>query len=161
MLPWFARLLVGARAPDQEILRGLDGGLYLRRWYLVRRSKAKWFPFNAYLHQFMQSDDERALHDHPWWNCSILLRGSYVEHLPGGKWKLRKAGSIVFRGAEKAHRVELLTESVATAGADPVTREIPVWTLFLTGKHVRQWGFLCPKGWLHWINFETQNGCGE
>lgn len=27
-----------------------------------------------------RSDDDRALHDHPWVNMSILLEGTYTEH---------------------------------------------------------------------------------
>jgi hypothetical protein len=49
----------------------------MRRWWVIPRNKF----FNIYLHHFLHSDDDRALHDHPWWNVSILLRsGSYVEH---------------------------------------------------------------------------------
>lgn len=64
------------RAPDFTIHRG--AGVYLRRWYIIPRNR--WF--NMYLHHFVQSDDPRALHDHPWWSCSIILRGGYYEVVP-------------------------------------------------------------------------------
>ena len=35
---------------------------------------------NAYLHQFLRSDDDRANDGHPWHNVSTLLRGRYREH---------------------------------------------------------------------------------
>lgn len=125
------------RAPD-FIIGGSDNP-YLRRWWLIPRNRF----FNIYLHQFLRSDDDRALHDHPWVNCSILLSGEYTEVLPtkGGTTTSRvlTAGSMAFRWPSQAHRVHL------HAG--------PCWTLFITGPRVRQWGFWCPKGWVHWQDF--------
>lgn len=62
------------RAPDVVI--GEVHRPYLLRWWVIPRNPV----FNVYLHRFMRSDDDRALHDHPWSNLSILLRGSYGEH---------------------------------------------------------------------------------
>src|SRR5262245_55579519 len=62
------------RAPD--VIIGREGDDYLRRWYVIPRNRI----FNVYMHQFIRSDDDRALHDHPWWNLSFLLNGRYVEH---------------------------------------------------------------------------------
>lgn len=137
---------------------GPDDDVYLKRWFVVPRNR--WF--NIYLHKFCRSDDDRALHDHPWMNVSILLRGSYIEHMPGVAAKLRKPWRpwtpwrLPMRRATQLHRVELI------GGA-------PVWTLFLTGPKVRTWGFQCPKGWIPWTEFvETRSsgnalgkGCGE
>jgi hypothetical protein len=128
------------RAPDFVI--GPPADPYLERWWLIPRNR--WF--NVYLHRFRHSDDDRALHDHPWWNVSILLRGEYVEITPKGEW-VRRAGAVVFRAARAAHRIEL--------------RKGHVWTLFLTGPVVREWGFLCPKGWRHWRDFVSLSNPGE
>lgn len=137
--------LAGRRAPDQVI-----GGLarpYLRRWFLIPRNPL----VNVYLHQFLRSDDDRALHDHPWVNLSILLAGSYTEHTieAGGVHvrRRRRAGDWVARGARAAHRIEL------HAG--------PCWTLFITGPRVRSWGFHCPGGWRHWRDFTNPAGGGR
>ena len=118
---------------------------YLIRWHLIPRNPV----LNVYLHHFLRSDDDRALHDHPWWNVSILLRGEYTEHTidAGGIHRrvLRKAGQMKARGARAAHRIEL------HAG--------PCWTLFVTGPRIREWGFHCAKaGWRHWKEFTTSNG---
>lgn len=128
---------------------------YLRRWWVIPRGGR----FNIYLHQVLRDDDDRALHDHPWWNVSILLRGGYVEVMPNAT-KHRRAGHVVFRRAEAAHRLVL--------HRDASGRSIPCWSLFLTGPVVRQWGFLCPKGWRHWRDFvDTRDrgsvgrGCDE
>jgi hypothetical protein len=65
---------VYARKPDLVI--GGDANPYLRRWYVIPRNPV----FNIYLHEIVRSDEDRALHCHPWINLSILLEGSYVEH---------------------------------------------------------------------------------
>lgn len=126
------------RAPDL-VIGGADNP-YLRRWYVIPRNRF----FNVYLHQFLRSDDDRALHDHPWWNVSFLLTGEYVEHTiaAGGihRRQRRRRGDFAFRLARRAHRIEL------THGG--------VWTLFMTGPRLRPWGFHCPEsGWRHWEDF--------
>lgn len=50
---WLRRLITGQ--PHQIIPSADDP--YLLRWYII--------PLNVYLHKFMRSDDDRALHDHP------------------------------------------------------------------------------------------------
>jgi hypothetical protein len=135
------------REPDCVI--GPPDNPYLRRWWLIPRNR--WF--NLYLHNILRDDDDRALHDHPWANLSILLRGAYREVTPRGT-HLRKRGSFVLRWATAAHRLEV--------------ERGPVWTLFITGPVVREWGFHCPKAWVHWREFvkpgspgEVGRGCGE
>jgi hypothetical protein len=58
---------------DPDFVIGRAGRPYLRRWWVIPRNR--WF--NIYLQEILQDDDDRALHDHPWVNCSIILRGSY------------------------------------------------------------------------------------
>lgn len=130
--------IMNSRWPD-VVIGGHDNP-YLLRWYVVPRNPL----FNVYLHQFLRSDDDRALHDHPWINASLLLDGSYTEHTiaAGGvhHQTLRKAGDVVLRGPKAAHRIEL--------HAGPCT------TLFITGPRVRAWYFHCPeRGLVHWRDF--------
>lgn len=137
---------ITCRPPDFVI--GGQARPYLRRWWVIPRNKV----FNICLHQFLRSDDDRALHDHPWANCSVLLRGCYVEHTiaAGGVHhrRLLIAGRLRLRLSGKhAHRVELL-------GA-------PCWTLFITGPAYREWGFHCPdQGWVHWKRFTADEDAG-
>jgi len=138
------------RAPD-FIIGGADNP-YIRRWWVIPRNRF----FNIYLHQFLRSDDDRALHDHPWVNCSILLRGHYIEHTAGGQ-RWREAGDVVFRRSGKfAHRIEL----PLNYRGDDVFVEAPCWTLFITGPRYREWGFLCPSGWVHWKKFTAADDIG-
>ncbi|WP_428485976.1 hypothetical protein [Rhodopila sp.] len=131
-----ARVL--ARPPD--VMIGGPDTPYLRRWWIIPRNR--WC--NLYLHHFLRSDDDRALHDHPWASLSILLRGRYREHLVTGPGKLtvrlRRPFRPILRRAVTAHRVALIDDQ-------------PVWTLFITGPRRREWGFLCPNGWRHWKAF--------
>lgn len=133
------------RAPDFVI--GGKENPYLYRWWVIPRNR--WF--SIYLHKFMRSDDDRALHDHPWINCSILLRGSYVEHTidQGGINHRRKysTGDVRMRWSGKlAHRVEI---------------DKPCWTLFIRGPVYRHWGFHCPAGWVPWEKFVARDDIGS
>lgn len=141
------------RPPDFVI--GPPNAPYLRRWWIIPRNR--WF--NIYLHEIRRSDDDRALHDHPWWNVSIILRGCYREIRNGGYRKIHRAGSIVFRRATMAHRLELPIENGGVRYC---------WSLFITGPVIRTWGFHCPKGWVPWREFVDERdsgqigrGCGE
>lgn len=37
----------------------------------------------ALVHHILRSDRDRAMHDHPWENASLVLRGGYWEVAPG------------------------------------------------------------------------------
>lgn len=150
----FARI---AQARKADLVIGEVQDPYLLRWYIIPRNQY----FNMYLHCFMRSDDDRALHDHPWWSLSLLLKGYCFEHtiadggihtrrpIASGKWRLRSA--------RFAHRIEVHPRNEA-------------WTLFITGPNIREWGFHCPtKGWVHWEMFtdpasngtRTGKGCDQ
>lgn len=148
--------------PDQVI--GEDYSPYLWRWYVtpwsgwyrkVPRSERTWWMRlmtalpSIYLHCFHRSDDDRAHHDHPWCNASLLLSGRYTEHtIAAGGINVRRqrvTGDMAFRRAKGAHRIEL-TDGVC-------------WSLFFTGFRLREWGFHCPEqGWVHWTDFTADNG---
>lgn len=129
------------RNPDFII--GPHEAPYLRRWWVIPRNRF----FNIYLHQILKSDDDRALHDHPWINCSVLLHGSYMEVTPKGCF-VRSAPAVVFRRAIASHRLVVRDNK-------------PVWTLFITGPVIRDWGFHCPKGWRHWKLFVNERDSGQ
>lgn len=136
------RCVTVSRAPD--VLIGKPGDTYMQRWWVIPRNRF----FNIYLHHFLRSDDDRALHDHPWLNASILLDGMYTEHTIAAGGVHRRVeyqtGAVKLRGATYAHRIEL------TSG--------PCWSLFITGPNIREWGFHCPAGWRPWRQFvDTKN----
>jgi hypothetical protein len=153
-----AAILRWARARQPDFVIGGHDAPYLRRHFLIPRNPV----FNVYVHEFLRSDDDRALHDHPWaFNCSVLLEGVYREHTKHGV-SLRFAGDIAFRWGRAAHRIELLRAvwgcgDKAVAFGDP----LKCWTLFVTGPRVRSWGFYCPKGWVHWRDFTSRDDNGS
>lgn len=167
------------REPD--VILGEADNPYMLRWWVIPRNRF----LNIYLHKFMRSDDDRALHDHPWASMSLLLKGCYLEEMPVNmhRWVhhgdretykvLRRPFRPVFRGADAIHRVELLSQVTETDEEKDIVKPIPVWTIFITGPWRRTWGFWCPFGFRHWRDFlqEGRNegdktsvvgkGCGE
>jgi hypothetical protein len=122
-------------------------GDYMERYWLLQPSK--WtFGIGVRVHHILRSDQDRALHTHPWWFVSLILRGVYWEVTPapagsrgadhGGYVNVqepiffcpRKAGSIAFRARASRHKLVLLRG--------------PVWTLVITGPDHGEWGFHVP-----------------
>lgn len=143
------RLVAVALSRDPDFVIGEN---YLSRWYLAR-SGDNTKVGGVYLHRVVGDDDDRALHDHPWVNMSIILSGSYWEHTVDDV-KLRRSGDVVVRPAKTLHRLAV--------------NEGPVWSLFVFGPKFRTWGFQCPKGWVPWNEFvDPKNpgmpgpGCGD
>lgn len=113
---------------------------YLSRWYLAgdpddgKRGRA---PRRAslFMHCIHRSDDDRALHNHPWaWSVALVLSGGYSEERrvtrSGHHAVVRRRvgpGTVnVIRG-DDFHRVDLLSGTS--------------WSLFLAGPKVTAWGF--------------------
>lgn len=136
-------------------IRRLDGTVYMRRWFVIPRNRF----CNVYLHEYLADDEDRALHDHPWWSASLCLVGDLVEIYrpvccsdPHEETRTVESGSLVLRSAKFTHRLEV-----------PVVGSI---TLFVTGPKLRTWGFWCRKGWMDWRTFVGDRGgpapgCGE
>lgn len=144
---------------EPHFIIGSEDDPYLLRWFVLPRNHF----VNVYLHKFMRSDDDRALHDHPWSFLSWIIKGEYIEHAVNTT-TLRKRWSIAYRPAKYAHRVQLLRGAAIArerTRVRPMRLEQPVWTLIVTGPKMRSWGFHCPSGWQHWKRFDMRNGCGE
>lgn len=122
--------------------------VYLERWYTIPRNR--WF--NIYLHHFKRSDQDFALHDHPWlFNISLPIGDcGYLEEVFVGdsdyfddplvtKFVAVPAGDFKFRFGRAPHRVQLCH--------DLDGNELEAWTIFMTGPVVRDWGFYCRNGW--------------
>jgi hypothetical protein len=160
---WFTRWFTG----KPHFYIGGETRPYLLRWFVLPRNP--WL--NIYLHKFLRDDDDRALHDHPWWFVSLMLWGCYRETrqrtLIGKGWespyvesRVRGFGSIVYRPATTRHKVALKKDETGSP--------IPCWTLVITGPKHRTWGFWCPKGFVPWHEFvdqtdhgNTGKGCGD
>lgn len=134
----------------KSIITRDDTGPYLVRWTLFGCRF-----FSVKLHHILQSDDA-CLHDHPWPFISIILKGGYWEHAPvledwycalpdkismqiqvwDTERKWYKPFSIIRRPALWRHRLELPNKNTC-------------WSLVLTGKPIREWGFWTKQGWVN------------
>lgn len=141
-LTWCVERYITGRAPDEQIT--IHGKPYMDRWKILPVNRI----FNVFVHDFMHSDDDRAEHDHPWDNCSIVLRGKYLERFSHRDldWKLRLEGDVVWRRATEKHRIVLCQDTEGNAR--------PVLTIFIRFRKWREWGFWCKDGrWFHWRKF--------
>lgn len=125
------------RKPD--LIIGPADHPYMLRWTVFR-----WRGWQLALHNIRRSDDDRALHDHVGWNLSFVLRGAGYREILSHAWEPVRARIVrrwrfAARSAFAPHRLEL-----------PFG---PVWTLWLRGPQVKEWGFYCPKGWKHWKQY--------
>lgn len=113
----------------REIYRR-DNNKYLTRYYIFRKPRA-WLP-SVYLHCFHASDEDLELHSHPWSkSISFILSGSYKEErLKNNKvvTRILSPGKFNYIKADDFHRVDLVSKRV--------------WTLFISGSKVKDWGFL-------------------
>ena len=92
------------------------------------------------VHEILRSDNDRALHNHPWGYVTIILKGGYVEITDDGmRWY--GPGSVLIRGTKHKHRLVLDPAYYpATKGEQQAT------TLFITGPYKQKWGFFTPAG---------------
>ena len=93
------------------------------RYVLV---KTPWF--QILLHRLWSPNWHPQAHDHPWSFVTLILRGGYLERVPGGQNVWRGPLTFLYRSAEFAH-------NVATDGA-------VCWSLVVTGPKRRQWQFV-------------------
>lgn len=108
------------------------GDPYLIRWTLLSTPL-----FGLKLHRVLREDWARDLHDHPWWFFSIVLRGGYVEVIGGSH--IRRVRFWNWKRSTDAHRI--------------VRVEPNTWTLVITGRKSREWGFWPARGWVQWEQY--------
>jgi hypothetical protein len=124
---------------------------YMERYWLL---KPRWWTLGCSIriHHILRSDEDRALHDHPWPFVTLILRGGYYEERPVFSeypvWALHEptgttwhgAGSVLVRAARSRHRLRLARYSTT-------------WTLFFMGPWRQQWGFYTSEGKVHWSKY--------
>ncbi len=134
-------------------------GVYMRRWWIVpykhecrfsfRKHPFGWllqkFDIAIRIHEILKSDEANALHCHPWWYITVILKGGYKEVTPiykkdasycDYKSTYYGSGSILIRSSKSRHRLEIVDNNIGNVHAIPVTT-----TLFITFKKQKSWGF--------------------
>jgi len=115
-----------------RIIINCDKDPYLKRWYLIRLPRVALF-----LHKFIRSDEDRALHDHPWDFIVIPIWRGYYEYNDSGRIRVWPFWNTAHRYATYRHRVELIAEQ-------------PSWSLFIRFEREREWGFWPEHGFVNW-----------
>ena len=127
---------LAASLGEPRVIHGREDGTdpYLSRWYFFKDRRPDdpqiegqraggSDSLNLYLHRFHRSDDDQALHSHPWkWSASLVLAGGYIEERRQGDRVIRRTvrpGQINVIPAGTYHRVDLL--------------EHDCWSLFVAG----------------------------
>jgi hypothetical protein len=130
-----------SRIFQKRVIVNCDHEPYLYRWYGL---KTPWF--HVLIHKFVRSDEDRALHDHPWNFLVIPLWRGYREHNQKGVRNVLPLLGTRFRRAEYQHRVELRNEK-------------PAWSLFISFRRRRVWGFWPERGFVAWNKWWQDNKC--
>ena len=139
--------------------KAIGSPLLLYRYILFRLPA-----IGVYLHQFVRSDYERALHDHPWPYVAIVLKNGYYEvhdQTISGKeiCEFRAPGRVLVRPAEWRHRVQLQVRWWYQPGSSYY--EVHSWSLVIVGRRQRQWGFHTPTGWCWWRQYNQSKDICE
>lgn len=153
----------------RRVIVNCDHDAYLYRWYVFR---TPWVAL--FIHKFVRSDEDRALHDHPWPFLVIPIWRGYIEHSdrkigypPGFAVMCRQSGvaeppdrekvtnwvwpifGTRLRSALYRHRVQLHTNQDG--------QELPAWSLFFRFKGERVWGFWPKEGFVAWNKWWAKN----
>jgi hypothetical protein len=118
--------------------------LYLERFYIVKAPLIE-----IMIHRFHLSD-VAVFHDHPWASWNVILKGGYVEHtLQDGNEaaQFRKPGYFGQRSAKAKHWVELPEGSAGN-----------VWTLFVTFRREKSWGYFTDHGYYPFEEYFRMTG---
>lgn len=153
-MSWLREHLLNERGDNRKV--GITWGQrigneecpYMRRWVFNVG------PGSIRVHHWTASDDPRATHDHPWWFLTCVVRGGYTDISQADGWldtddgsrheDHLHPGSVRFRRALHAHTVRV----------DPGG----CWTIMLTGRHVRDWGFYIDGTWKRMRRFFREHG---
>jgi hypothetical protein len=159
---------------------------YMERFWLVKHNDQK-SNRAARVHHIKRSDHDRALHDHPWNNCSIVMRNGYWEVVPGAFQQSLENGTLLttpafaelgatiaaLPGAQvpRAQRNAYAAMGVHWRGRGAIVRRratslhrlvLPAgreaWSLFMMGPKIREWGFQTPGGWVHNVEYTRALG---
>jgi len=109
---------------------------YMERYYL-----GSLLGLTFYLHRFVSSDGDRALHDHPWrFSAGFCLAGGYLEKRL--RWFNPKNG---FDCSEKNVRPGRFNIIRAATFHQIIKAKPETWTLFFHSPKFKGWGFMQQK----------------
>jgi hypothetical protein len=154
-----------------------EGDPYLTRWFIIRTRL-----IGIFLHRFHRSDEDRALHDHPWTFISIILWRGYWEHTEkvfpcsscastGRVFRDVAAGTSVSccpvcEGTGIFHELPLrkrkwpgmiLFRRAEHKHRVELVDKKEAWTLIIRFRRRREWGYHLETGWQHHAEWWKEN----
>lgn len=144
----------------------LDG--YMERFWLIPKTAG--LPLSARVHRILRSDDDSAMHDHPWWNWSFVLENGYHEVMPVPANGVLPKGAVMLEGnphepACVVHRPPGSFVRRTTASRHRlILLDGPVLSVFAMGRKSAEWGFWVREDGamkkIHWKDY-TPHTPGE
>lgn len=136
-----ARFLTRLFGAPEEINGAGRCPTYLFRWHV-----ASLFGWRVYIHRFTGQDWSKDPHDHPKRFISIGLWGSYLEVTPGndlprGVWNAQRFRAPWIRSFPAEHKHRILTPWGEC------------WTLVITLRAEREWGFWHEGRFIQWNEY--------
>jgi hypothetical protein len=145
--------ICGYRFGGEKSTVKINGKPYLQRWIIYAGGTLR-------LHKFYRGDDDRAMHDHPWWFVTFPLKG-YWEQVPNPKSptglmkRFVKPFRFHYRPAKFKH---IVLGSTARYDVDVedihVTTPKPFWTLVISGPRSNKWGFWPDGKYVYYRDFK-------
>ena len=137
---WLCEYAIKTKREYKPIYHGRT--LYMGRFWVIRR---RWNLPSVRLHWILKPDNARDLHSHPFHFRTIILRGWYMQEVPGKYWPSQKNDTRLVKmrpgmqstcGYGQFHRIT----QVSKGGC---------WTLFIMwGGKRKDWGFMTKNGYV-------------
>jgi hypothetical protein len=103
---------------------------YMRRWCLI----TPWFSIR--IHNWFRGDDDRHYHDHDWNFMCVVLKGAYDDI---SYTENDGTANVVF------DRLTIGSIRYRKAGFKHIVKTNGCWTMVITGKQIRKFGFWVPN----------------
>lgn len=171
MIKWFWKL-IGELAFSERgfrwlVSRGIENPyshiihsnkVYMFRYWILGRNITS---VRIRLHRIMKPDTARDMHSHPFNFRTIILRGWYVQELPGRYWPSQKNDVRVVKMSAGDQARARYREGGPTSDFHRITQVSPggCWTLFIMwGGKRHDWGFMTRKGYVPAADYVDSNG---
>lgn len=171
MINWFWKL-VGALATSERGFAWLQrltdrdsrqysniwhkGALYMGRWWVLKRH---WNLPSVRLHFIARPDLARNLHSHPFNFRTIILRGWYMQEIPGKHWPSQKNDTRIVKMVQGMQATCYYNKGGETSNFHRITQvsRNGCWTLFIMwGGKRHDWGFMTKAGYVPAAEYKDQ-----
>jgi hypothetical protein len=132
-------LVESAKAHRQEF----EIGTIFHRWHLIPCLDEQ---YGVYLHR-ITDEDTRWPHDHPWDFISLVIEGTYTEHIVVNQ---SENGDLVYSTIARAGEDGAAFRKAEHQHYTRVQEGKEAWTVVFRQPVRRTWGFQTNQGWRAW-----------